>query len=75
MMDTLGITLLGLGPGDPALLTRQAWQLLETIPEIYLRTCQHPTVEGFPPSLQVHSFDEIYEQEHSFEHVYAQIVA
>ena len=75
MMDTLGITLLGLGPGDPALLTRQAWQLLETIPEIYLRTRQHPTVEGFPPSLQVHSFDEIYEQEHSFEHVYAHIVA
>lgn len=75
MMDTLGITLLGLGPGDPALLTRQAWQLLETIPEIYLRTRQHPTVEGFPPSLHVHSFDEVYEQEHSFEHVYAHIVA
>jgi tetrapyrrole methylase family protein/MazG family protein len=74
MMDTLGITLLGLGPGDPALLTRQAWQLLETIPEIYLRTRQHPTVEGFPPSLQVQSFDEIYEQESSFEHVYAHIV-
>ena len=24
-----GIVLLGLGPGDPNLLTRQAWQILE----------------------------------------------
>jgi tetrapyrrole methylase family protein/MazG family protein len=74
-MDSPGITLLGLGPGDPALLTRQAWQLLETLPEIYLRTRQHPTVQGFPPTLQVHSFDDVYEQEGSFEHVYAHIVA
>jgi tetrapyrrole methylase family protein / MazG family protein len=68
------ITLLGLGPGDPSLLTRQAWQLLESIPEIYLRTCQHPTVNGFPASLQIHSFDYIYEQEASFIDVYAHIV-
>ena len=68
------ITLLGLGPGDPSLLTRQAWQLLESIPEIYLRTRQHPTVNGFPASLQIHSFDYIYEQGATFEDVYAHIV-
>jgi tetrapyrrole methylase family protein/MazG family protein len=67
------ITLLGLGPGDPALLTRQAWQVLEDSPEIYLRTAHHPTVAGFPPSLRIHSFDELYEQLASFDDVYAHI--
>ena len=74
-MDAPGITLLGLGPGDPALLTRQAWHLLETLPEIYLRTRQHPAVAGLPPTMQIHSFDDIYEKEQTFEHVYAHIVA
>jgi len=73
-MDAQGITLLGLGPGDPAQLTCQAWQLLETLPEIYLRTRQHPTVQGFPPELLVHSFDDLYDQADSFEYIYAQII-
>src|SRR4030067_3204269 len=68
------IILLGLGPGNPALLTQEAAQLLESIPEIYLRTHQHPCVAGFPASLQVHSFDELYETLPSFDHVYAHIV-
>ncbi len=69
-----GITLLGLGPGDPLLLTRRAWQLLESIPEITLRTRQHPVVDAFPAALRVHSFDDFYENGDSFETVYAQIV-
>jgi tetrapyrrole methylase family protein/MazG family protein len=73
-MDSPGITLLGLGPGDPAQLTRQAWQLLETLPEIYLRTRQHPTIQGFPPALKVHSFDDLYEHADSFEYIYAHII-
>ena len=68
------ITLLGLGPGDPNLLTRQASQIIENATDIYLRTSQHPTVAGFPPGLQVHSFDHLYEKLESFEEVYAQIV-
>jgi len=68
------ITLLGLGPGNASLLTRQAWELLISLPEIYLRTRQHPAVAGFPPALQVHSFDDLYEKGESFESVYAQIV-
>ncbi|OGN93963.1 MAG: nucleoside triphosphate pyrophosphohydrolase [Chloroflexi bacterium RBG_13_48_10] len=68
------ITLLGLGPGRPNLLTRQAWKLLKSIPEIYLRTRQHPTVAGFPDTLQIHSFDHLYEELPSFDHVYAHIV-
>jgi tetrapyrrole methylase family protein/MazG family protein len=69
-----GITILGLGPGDPLLLTRQAWDLLESIDEVYLRTRQHPVVAGFPPRLIVHSFDDLYQQAPDFTTVYSQIV-
>ena len=33
-----GITLLGLGPGDPAKLTREAWEVLSSAGEVWLRT-------------------------------------
>jgi tetrapyrrole methylase family protein/MazG family protein len=71
---TAMITLIGLGPGDPTLLTRQAWQLLESLPEIYLRTRQHPTVPDFPASLQIHSFDDLYDEQPSFDDVYTHII-
>lgn len=69
-----GVTIMGLGPGDPELLTRQAWQILESVSEIYLRTRQHPVVAGFPSQIRVHSFDALYESGETFESVYAQIV-
>jgi tetrapyrrole methylase family protein/MazG family protein len=69
-----GITLLGLGPGNPDLLTRQAWKVLEASEEIYLRTRQHPVVEALPASLRLHSFDSLYEGGESFAAVYAQII-
>jgi len=69
-----GITLLGLGPGESFLLTRQAWDLLANIPEVYLRTLQHPAVAGFPPGLRVYSFDHLYDQGDTFPEVYNQIV-
>ena len=69
-----GITLLGLGPGDPNLLTRQAWEVITEIPEIYLRTRQHPSIPHFPPDLRIHSFDYLYEDGESFEQVYKNIV-
>ncbi len=72
---TPAITLLGLGPGDPAHLTRQAWETLENAREVWLRTAQHPAVAGFPPGLTIHSFDSIYEDEDDFAVVYARIVA
>ena len=68
------ITILGLGPGGAELLTRQAWQVLETSTELYLRTRHHPTIAGFSPHLLIHSFDELYETHASFEAVYAAIV-
>jgi len=71
---TSKIILLGLGPGDPNLLTLEARQILENTSEIYLRTVHHPTVDGFPPSIEIHSFDDLYDQLPSFEEVYAQII-
>ena len=68
------IVLLGLGPGDPGLLTRQAWQWLEGLQELYVRTRQHPTLQGLPAALQVQSFDDLYESSEHFEDVYEQIV-
>ena len=57
------IIIIGLGPGDPDLLTRRAWDVINSAGEIYLRTRDHPTIEGFPPNLKVHSFDYIYQEE------------
>jgi tetrapyrrole methylase family protein / MazG family protein len=70
----VGITLLGLGPGDPAKLTRAAWDVLGSIGEIWLRTKQHPTVAALPASLTIHSFDDLYDTSDSFDEVYSAII-
>jgi tetrapyrrole methylase family protein/MazG family protein len=67
------IIILGLGPGDPKYITREVWQVLETTPEIYLRTRRHPAVSGLPSNLRVHSFDRYYQQAIQFEEVYQRI--
>lgn len=72
-MNQPGITIIGLGPGDPKLITRLAWELLNSAKEVYLRTSLHPSVSGFPHGLTVHSFDHLYEQDSTFEEVYAKI--
>ena len=69
------ITIIGLGPGDPGLVTRSAWEALETAGEVYLRTSRHPTVAALPPDLTIHSFDAIYEAAEDFAEVYGQIAA
>ncbi|UCF28207.1 MAG: nucleoside triphosphate pyrophosphohydrolase [Chloroflexota bacterium] len=74
-MSRSGITILGLGPGDPALLTRQAWDVLSQASEIHLRTRMHPTIAGFPAKLKVYSFDYLYEEGANFEEVYENIVS
>jgi tetrapyrrole methylase family protein/MazG family protein len=55
-----GITILGLGPGDPNLITRQVWEVLQDTEEVYLRTSQHAAVASFSADLQVKSFDHLY---------------
>ena len=68
------ITLLGLGPGDPNMLTREAWEWLSQIDRLYVRTEQHPTVTGLPDRIIIESFDFIYEQHERFEDVYETII-
>ncbi len=75
MGPSTGVILLGLGPGNPEQLTREAWEVLSTHPEIYLRTRQHPSVKDLRADLEVHSFDELYHQASDFDEVYEQIVA
>ncbi len=68
-----GITIVGLGPGDPQHLTREAWDVLANAPEVYLRTARHPTVAGLPPTVTRQSFDDVYETTDAFAQVYETI--
>lgn len=70
----MSIIIVGLGPGDPGQLTREAWSVLEHAGEVYLRTRVHPTVAHLPKTAVYHSFDDLYEQAHDFDQVYATIV-
>jgi tetrapyrrole methylase family protein/MazG family protein len=70
-----GIIIVGLGPGDPGLLTRQAWEVLQRADEVYLRTGRHPVVRELPTQVEVHTFDALYERLDSFAEVYDTIAA
>ncbi|MFP5502272.1 MAG: nucleoside triphosphate pyrophosphohydrolase [Candidatus Sericytochromatia bacterium] len=71
----MGITVIGMGPGDPNHLTYEAYKALEAAPEIYLRTRVHPTVALFEEwGKTLHSFDHLYETESSFDKLYERIV-
>jgi tetrapyrrole methylase family protein/MazG family protein len=69
------ITIVGLGPGGPDLVTQQAATLLTTAETVYLRTRRHPAVAIIPPTVHVRSFDDEYERAESFEELYETIVA
>ena len=69
------ITIIGLGPGDAGLITRQAWHLLSAAEAVTLRTRRHPAVAGLPPHLTLHSFDDIYDTAEDFAAVYSRIAA
>jgi len=69
----MGITIIGLGPGDLSLMTCEARDLLEKAKEVYLRTKRHPVVDSLPHHLQLHSFDYLYEKAENFEEVYERI--
>ena len=70
----MGITVVGLGPGSGRYLTREAWEILSTAEEIYLRTERHPAVSDLPQTVHLVSFDHLYESASGFEDVYRQIV-
>jgi len=65
----------GLGPGNPAHLTREAWDVLMRSEEVYLRTSRHPTVSALPSHLVLHSFDYLYEAADGFSSLYDEIAA
>ena len=71
---TAKITIVGLGPGDPGWITREAWQVLEDADEVYVRTRSHGAWTSLPSNLRLHSFDYFYEDKDSFEDVYRAIV-
>ena len=74
-METFkGITIIGLGPGNVDLVTKQTWEIINELETIYLRTAQHPVVAGFPKKLKITSFDEYYQKFQNFEDVYENIV-
>ncbi len=67
------ITLLGLGPGDPKMLTLEARAKLNRTREILVRTRAHPTVAALPKRLRVRSFDALYKRHESFDAIYQAI--
>ena len=67
------IIILGLGPGDPDLLTLKAAGVINEAERIYLRTKEHPTLSGLPSGLEVISFDDYYHEEEIYEDVYQRI--
>jgi len=69
-----GVTVVGLGPGDPGLLTQRAMDLIRSKGEVFLRTRQHPALAGLPPETKLESFDDLYEQSDDFSAVYSRIV-
>ncbi|MFT3853240.1 MAG: nucleoside triphosphate pyrophosphohydrolase [Ilumatobacteraceae bacterium] len=65
------IVVVGLGPGDPAHVTRQTLDAIGTHEHRYLRTARHPSAPLVEPAL---SFDDVYERADTFADVYAEIV-
>jgi tetrapyrrole methylase family protein / MazG family protein len=68
-----GITIVGLGPGSAACLTREAMETLAQAGEIHVRTRRHPVIDELPVPGVIHSFDEVYEREDEFGRVYEAI--
>lgn len=69
------IFIVGLGPGDAGLITRQTEHLLRSGRKVYLRTRIHPTVQWLDDSqIPYEAMDRFYEKESSFDTVYQDIV-
>lgn len=65
------IEVVGLGPGGPDLLTRDAAERLANVPHLFLRTSRHPAAAAFSDA---RSFDLHYERCTTFDEVYDAIV-
>ncbi|HEY3369049.1 MAG TPA: nucleoside triphosphate pyrophosphohydrolase [Symbiobacteriaceae bacterium] len=68
------ITIVGLGPGSPGLLTVGALEALRSGRPVLLRTAIHPTVSALQAmGIAFASCDDLYERGESFEAVYAAV--
>ena len=65
------VVVVGLGPGDPGLVTATATAEIERVAVRFVRTSRHPTAELVSDAT---SFDALYERCETFEDVYAGIV-
>jgi len=69
------ITIIGLGFGDPELLTIKANRALESPTPLFLRTEKHPVAQKLRKKNRAFtSFDHLYNTKENFEEVYASIV-
>ena len=68
------IVVVGLGPGDPGLITKQAWDVLTAVgARVHVRTARHPTLDGLPPHVALTTFDHVYENTKMLQNVYPAI--
>ena len=65
------VVVVGLGPGDPRLMSEAARVAIAAAPRRFLRTTRHPSASLAEPA---QSFDDVYEQAESIDDVYAAIV-
>lgn len=66
----MGITIVGLGPGDISLLSKGALEELYSNKSIYMRTEKHPVIDILKKDIKYNSFDSYYEKAECFEDVY-----
>ena len=69
------ITILGLGPGDPKYLTREAWDWLTQAKVIHAVTRDHPVLVNLPEDVHIHAYDEYLDEDGLSNDVYAGIAA
>ena len=68
------ILVVGLGPGDPSLVTQQTLDAINRVTVRFVRTVQHPSADLVTAATGgATSFDDLYESEATFDHVYARI--
>ncbi len=65
------LTIVGLGPAGPELITPQTQAAIAAADQVWLRTARHPAAVG----IDAGSFDAVYEAADTFEDVYAEIAA
>jgi tetrapyrrole methylase family protein/MazG family protein len=66
------VVVVGLGPGDPGLLTVATREAIEACGQRFVRTTRHPSAPAVEPA---EAFDALYESAATFDEVYRGIVA